>query len=181
MRFTGHRLALLFLLSSLTISSCTCESEAPPPPPIPPTRAPGFQTTHVPTAMPTATAAPATPTAPAAAEAVPTGPALPSDFPKDVPILDGATVAAVQQLGGGAHNVLFSTTEDMGKAYEFYKKELGDKGHEVTQQYQAREQSFLSFRKGDMITNVIVAPDPKDRSKRIVAVMYYQEQPAEDF
>lgn len=175
-----NRCTPLVLLLSLTISSCTCSQEAPaPPPPVPPSRAPGFQITTDPGPARTATPVPAPPTEVVAA--APTELALPADFPADVPILEGSTVAAVQTLGGGAHNVLFSTDEDMTKAYEFYKDRLSEKGHEVTQQYQAREQAFLSFKKGDTVTNVIVAPDPKDPKKRIVAVMYYQEDPAEEF
>lgn len=180
MRHSSNTLAHLLLLA-MTVSSCTCGSEAPAPPVALPTRPPGFQNTAPP--KPTATAAPQAPTATVAAQPSPTSEtlALPDDFPKDIPVMDGATVAAVQKLGGGAHNVLFTTKAEGPQIFDFYKDDLKQKGHEVTQQYQTTGQSFLSFKKGNLVTNVVIAKDPKDPKKRVVGIMYYEEQPTEDF
>ena len=49
-------------------------------------------------------------------------------------------------------------------------------GWNVFQEYQHKNQSFVSFRKGKMINNMTVAKDPRT-GKQIVAVMYYEEQP----
>lgn len=171
-----------FLLLAATLSSCTCGQEAPPPPAVmPPTRPPGFQATVAPPPAPTEPAAPeATPTTAVEAEPTPTvAMALPPDFPADIAVMEGSTLASVQKLGGGAHNVLFTLDKDPAQVFEFYKDDLKAKGHEVTQQYQTREQSFLSFKKGDLVTNVVIAKDPNDPSKKVVAIMYYEEQPVE--
>jgi len=174
------RLSHLLLLA-MTLSSCTCGQEAPPPPAaVPPTRPPGFQATTAPTAAPTAPPAATATAAPVVAPTIDAA-ALPSDFPADISVMEGSKLEQVQKLGGGAHNVLFSTDADPAQVFDFYKDDLKTKGHEVTQQYQTREQSFLSFKKGNLVTNVVVAPDPKDPRKKVVAIMYYEEQPAEDF
>jgi hypothetical protein len=178
---SGGRLTHLFVLA-LVFSSCTCGQEEPPPPaPIPPTRPAGFHATVAATVVATATPA-AEATGTPAAESSPTSSvALPADFPDDIAIMEGSTLAGIQQLGGGANNVLFSTEEPAAKVFEYYKDNLKEKGHDVTQQYQTSEQSFLSFKRGDRVTNVVVAKDPNDPSKRIVAIMYYEEDPAEEF
>lgn len=176
------RLSHLLLLA-MTLSSCTCGQEAPPPPPaaLPPTRPPGFQATSAPTAAPTQPPA-ATPTAASAAvTATPDVSALPSNFPKDITVMEGSELAQVQKLGGGASNVLFTTEAEPAKVFSYYKDDLKAKGHEVTQQYQTHDQSFLSFKKGDLVTNVVIAPDPNNPKKKVVAIMYYEEQPAEEF
>jgi len=134
--------------------------------------------TKAPESAPTATAAAPTPAGPPTA--TPEAVALPADFPKDIPVMDGSKVAGVQKLGGGAHNVLFTTDAEPAKIFAFYKDDLKEKGHEVTQQYQARDQSFLSFKKGALVTNVVIAPDPNDPKKKVIAVMYYEDQAGED-
>lgn len=176
-----YRLSHLLLLA-MVVSSCTCGSEAPPPPTPVPTHAPAVQ---APGTKPTATrpAAPS-PTGAAAAAASPTTAAdlqLPSNFPKDITVMEGSTLAGVQKLGGGAQNVLFTTDVETNKAFDYYKDDLKQKGHEITQQYQTGEQSFLSFKKGNQVTNVVIAKDPRDPKKKIVAIMYYDEQPADEF
>jgi hypothetical protein len=174
------RLAHLLLLA-MTVSSCTCGNEAPPKPAAVPTKAPVAAPPVA--AKPTDTAAPivATPTAASLVTPSPSDVALPDNFPKDIAVMEGSTLAAVQKLGGGAQNVLFTTQAEGAKVFEYYKDDLKQKGHEVTQQYQTSEQSFLSFKKGNNVTNVVIAKDPKDPKKRVVAIMYYEEQPTEDF
>jgi len=182
MRRQAYRLAHLLLLA-MTVSSCTCGTEAPPPPVALPTRQLGFQTTPGSAAAkrtPTVASAPTATSAPLVS-ATPAVVALPADFPKDIAIMEGSTLAGVQKLGGGAHNVLFNSTADSPQIFNFYKDDLKQKGHEITQQYQTTSQSFLSFKKGNLVTNVVVAKDPKDPKNQVVAIMYYEEQPAEDF
>ena len=41
----------------------------------------------------------------------------------------------------------------------------------------AREQSFLSFKKGNTVTNMSVSKDPKTGKPKIAVVMYYDEEP----
>lgn len=175
----GRHVHLLVL--AFTLSSCTCGMEEPPPPaPILPTRAPGFHVTAA-AAKATATAVPEPTEAPAAPPSPTSSVALPKDFPSDISVMEGSSLAGVQQLGGGASNVLFNSDAPAAEIFEYYKDDLKEKGHEVTQQYQTREQSFLSFKHGDRVTNVVIAKDPNDPEKRVVAIMYYVEEPAEEF
>jgi hypothetical protein len=94
-----------------------------------------------------------------------------------VPLPYGATVMAVQSLANNAHSVVFSTDSDTPETFNLYKNTMKGSGWgNPTQEYQGKEQSFLSFKKGDTITNISVSKDPKT-GKRIVAVMYYDEKP----
>src|SRR6185295_5244890 len=102
---------------------------------------------------------------------------VPENFPEGIPIPEGSEVMAVQHLANDARNVIFSTEGDAPQLFSLYKDSM--KGHgwgEPTQQYQGKEQSFLSFKKGETITNISVTKDPRS-GKRVVAVMYYDEKP----
>jgi hypothetical protein len=106
---------------------------------------------------------------------------LPSDFPKAITVMEGSTLDAVQKIRGRAQSVLFSTEVEPSKVLEFYKRDLEKNGHQVTQKAESPERSFLSFKQGDVVTNVVVAKDPRDPKKCVIAVMYYEEQPAQEF
>jgi hypothetical protein len=161
--------------------SCTCHSDVPPPPVLVEHRPNGFNS-----ALPTkkagehkkerlAAATPVTPTA--KAETTPTAgnAALPVDFPKDIPVLEGSEPFAVQDLAGNAHNVLFHSDKEAPAIFQHYRQNMQTKGWNVTQEYQNKEQSFLSFKKGKTITNMTIAKDPRT-GKQVVAIMYYEEE-----
>jgi len=107
--------------------------------------------------------------------------ALPNDFPSDVPIYAGASLMAVQRTGGNGRNVLFGSSAPAPEIYRFYERELKANGYELTQQYEAQTQSFLSFKKGQLITNIVIAPDPNDPKRQVIAIMYHTEEPVEEF
>jgi hypothetical protein len=174
-------------IASLSFASCTCQRDLPEPPAAPAARKGGFgalaPTTRglaqsgaeerVAQAAPT----PIPPTLPAAADESPT-PAtaeLPENFPRDVPVFKDAEVFAVQDLAQSAKNVLFHVDAESPEVFSFYKDNMRSEGWNVAQEYTAKEQSFLSFRKGRMITNVTIVKDPNS-GKRVVAVMYYEEE-----
>ncbi len=118
-----------------------------------------------PTALPTS----ARPAAPEIAE-------IPEDFPSDVPLFKDAEVFGVQNLAAGAKNVLFHTDGDVPEVFSFYKSEMSGEGWDVKQEYEQSNQSFLSFEKDGMITNMTVARDPQT-GKQVIAVMYYKQLP----
>ena len=110
-------------------------------------------------------------------KATPDQSSVPDNFPEGVPIPEGSHVMAVQSLANDAHNVIFATEGDTPQIFDLYKKSMGSSGWgHPTQEYQGKEQSFLSFKKGDTITNISVSKDPKS-GQRIIAVMYYEEKP----
>ena len=168
---------------TLTFSSCTCSSTTPEAPPPPQARPGGFgmlkpterQAPDIPRGVVTpkeveAREAPTLPTAAVEAK-------LPDDFPTDIPVFDGAKVAAVQKLANNANNVIFTADDaDAPKVFDFYKKDMEHEGWKTEQEFQGPENSFLSFKKDGMITNVSVTKDPKS-GKRVIAVMYYKEEP----
>jgi hypothetical protein len=100
---------------------------------------------------------------------------IPDDFPQGVPVPEGAKVMAVQQLANNAHNVIFSAEGESPQIFTFYKDSMKGSGWNVTQEYQGKDQSFLSFKRGKTVTNMSVSRDPKT-GKRIVAIMYYEEE-----
>lgn len=101
---------------------------------------------------------------------------IPADFPADVPVFKDAEVFGVQNLAAGAKNVLFHTDGDVPEVFNFYKSSMSGEGWDVKQEYEQGNQSFLSFEKDNMITNMTVARDPQT-GKQVIAVMYYKQQP----
>lgn len=175
---------IVFLLGSLAFSSCTCRQDMPEVPKAVkrpsgfsaslPTKgspqAPGALTTPVPPTPST----PQTPSTPATSPTIGEI-ALPENFPSDVPVFKGAKPFAVQTLAGDARNVLFHTDGAAPEVFNFYQDQMRQQGWNPSQQYQTKEQSFLSFKKGKMITNMTISKDPRT-GKQIVAIMYQEEQ-----
>ncbi len=187
-----HRWMPGALAAALCFSSCTCQREAPPQLGALPTRAPGFQATvSTPAASPRAAALPTgSPTVARLTLETPTAPVgptpageltLPDNFPRDVPVYAGANLITVQRMGGEGRNVLFGSSAPAPEIYRFYEKELKANGYELTQQYETQTQSFLSFKKGQLITNIVIAQDPNDPKRQVIAIMYHTEEPAEEF
>lgn len=174
---------LAAVLLALSFSSCTCSSTTPAvPKPTPVARAgwvtkpsPRSGEVRVPDAVqPEDIEAREAPTPP---PATPEQAVLPDDFPSDVPVYEGADVAAVQKLANGASNIVFTVDHaEIPQVFDFYKNDMRGSGWNVEQEYQGKEQSFLSFKKGNTITNVSVTTDPKS-GRKVIAVMYYDEQP----
>jgi hypothetical protein len=171
------------VVSLLPFSSCTCQRDTPEPPPKLVQRPGGFGGVITPRKLPERVVeAQITPRemTPAAAPTMPATPdqsSVPDSFPEGVPIPAGSTVLAVQSLANDARNVVFATEGETPQLFNLYKDSMRGSGWgNPTQEYQGKEQSFLSFKKGDTITNISVSKDPKS-GRRIVAVMYYDEKP----
>lgn len=175
-----HRVfrGLVFVLAAgMAFSSCTCSEDVPPPPETR-QRSAGFaaklptqpRSQRVAAAPPTPNL-PVTPLrdTPTIGEAV-----LPENFPTDVPVFENAQAFAVQNLAGEAKNVLFYSEGEPRKIYDFYVDKMEKSGWKTEQQYQTREQSFLSFRKGRMIANMTISKDPRSE-RQIIGIMYQQE------
>jgi hypothetical protein len=166
----------------LPFSACTCSEEAPPPPKtaerpsgfgamITPRKAPEQIPGQLAQA-PTPQGAPTLPPAPTVSQSN-----VPDNFPEGIPIPDGSKVVGVQNLANDAKSVIFTADQDSPELFNLYRDTMKKSGWgDPTQQYQGKDQSFLSFKKDDTVTNVSVSKDPKT-GQRIVAVMYYQEKP----
>ena len=181
------QLFILILLGSLALSSCgscsscSCGKESAKEPRLFPTRASGFalrtpgrqarkvvrdlanvarmEPTRIPDELPTP---------------VPEV-ELPEGFPEDVPLLEGSRAFAVQELAGDARNVLFHVDENKAEVFRHYRSSMQEEGWEITQEYEANHQSFLSFKKGQMIANMTISTDPRT-GKRVVGIMYQEEE-----
>jgi hypothetical protein len=166
-------------LSLLPFSSCTCYREAPEPPSKIAERPKGFSTMVTPRSAPERVEPQVSPAvqakAPPTVGRTPVPATMPENFPEGVPVPEGSQVLAVQHLANDASNVIFTADGESPQLYSFYKDSMKRTYGEPTQQYQGKDQSFLSFKKGDTIINVSVSKDPRS-GKRIVAVMYYDEQ-----
>ncbi|MFN8641918.1 MAG: hypothetical protein U0802_09770 [Candidatus Binatia bacterium] len=167
-------------LLMMTFSSCTCSSTTPEAPPTPAPR-PGFGLLK-PTqrTLPDVARGEVTPQELEARPAPTPPPAeakLPESFPADVPLYEGAEVAGTGQVPNG-NNVVFTAdpNEDTPKVFSFYKDALTRKGWKGTQEYQGKDQSFLTFEKDNTVTNISISTDPKT-GKRVIAVMYYEQKP----
>jgi hypothetical protein len=173
------------LVAAALFSSCTCHKEVSETAPHAFEAAtPGFRSGVKATPQPRAQAQPPTPAPqPTAAQVAMESPAppvdLPSDFPQDVPVYKDAAVTQVQNLANNAHNVIFRTTAPVAEVYTFYEKKMTASGWKVTQQVERGSHAFMSFKKGDLITNLTVAEDPQSPGNQVIAIMYEQEQPLE--
>ena len=176
------RLAAL-AVSLLPFSSCTCQRQAPEPPKVA-ERSGGFGAIMTPRKLPERVEARITPrhVEPAEQER-PTPPppvsqsTVPENVPEGVPIPEGSEVMAVQKLANEAQNVVFATEGDSPQLFKLYKDKMEDSGWgHPTQEYEGKEQSFLSFKKNETIINISVSKDPRS-GRRVVAVMYYEEKP----
>ena len=180
----GMRFAFLGLCSVISIQSCTCHEE----PPLEtsskigerggfnaalPTRKRDARkdddalarmrlTPEIPPTLP--------PTAPPTQGTV----ELPDNFPSDVPVFKDAEPVAVQNVAHNGHTVLFHVDAEPKEVFSFYKEKMGKVGWNSEQEYTTKSQSFLSFKKGNTITNVTIAKDAKT-GKQVIAVMYYDE------
>ncbi len=172
----------MVMLGGMLLGSCTCHRTLPEAPTQPERRSGGFGA-----ALPTKAQVAKPAVAPRLTPVVPTSSpvgetptpgavSLPADFPQDVPVFKDAEAFAVQQLAGDAHNVLFHVDADAPEIFNYYRDNMRTEGWNVTQEYQHNNQSFLSFRKGDTITNMTVSKDPRT-GKQIIAIMYYEEKP----
>lgn len=177
MRYTGI-MASAVLLTAVAFSSCTCHQQLEQPPGIQ-ERPSGF---HAEGAKPTPMMKAQAPTParkyapPQPTQAPGAQPALPTDFPQDVPVYKGAEVTQVQSLANNAHNVVFSTSAAVVDVYKFYQDSLTQAGWKVTQNFERPEHSFISFQKGDLVTNITIARNPQT-GKQMIAIMYEKEKP----
>lgn len=172
----------LLAASLLPFSSCTCHQQTPEPPAKTVERSGGFgvkaATRRPPGMPPVSEVSPVGALEPTKPPDVPAGAEkaeVPDDFPSDVPVPEGSEVVAVQELANKAHNVVFSAEGDTKQIFKFYKDTLSKKDWNVTQEYEGKDQSFLTFKKDKTVTNMVVSTDPKT-GKRVVAIMYYEEE-----
>lgn len=177
------RIPVWMIVGGLAFSSCTCQENLPDPPKATERNASGFQAslgTRAPRKAEIvehlASITPVEPTLPEAEETPPRADSdLPENFPTDIPLFEGAETFAVQNLAQGAKNVLFYVDADTPKVFEFYKDGMDKEGWNVTQEAQQKYQSFLSFKKDKMVTNMTISKDPKT-GRQVVAIMYYEEE-----
>jgi hypothetical protein len=181
-----RRSIVLFTLAAglLPFSSCTCRTTTPEAPPkrsapggfgavVTPRRIPERVAESVGQVTPAGIEPAQVPTLPPAQEAT-----VPDNFPEGIPIPEGSEIMASQTLANKASSVVFATKEgDAPKLFNLYKSEMESNGWgPPTQEAQNKEQSFLSFKKGNTITNISITKDPRS-GRRVVAVMYYEEEP----
>jgi hypothetical protein len=108
----------------------------------------------------------------------PTPPAgVPDNWPKDVPIYKDAALSQVQNLANNAHNVIFSTSDQISNVTSFYQDKMTDAGWKVTEQFEHGDHAFYKFEKGQMVANLTVADDAQNPGKKIIAIMYEEQQP----
>jgi len=178
------RYVVFVMLAGFFFGSCTCQRSLPEPPKkeFARRRHAGF---HLPTpkhrrqrtkreiARPTRVPPPHQPTLPPASVG---DVDLPENFPEDIPVFEDAEPFAVQDLAQDARTVLFRADAGRPEIFEYYRDKLKDSGWKVAQEYNGREQSFLSFKKGDTLTNIVISRDPKT-GKQVIAVMYQEQKP----
>ena len=171
---------ILALAGGLAFSSCTCHRDAEEANQdlaraVPTRRAASLPTRPHPAVSQVEVPTVVVPTAPPVPVPTQGEVSLPNDFPSDVPVFKDAKAFAVQKLAGNAQSVLFHADAESKEIYQYYRDEMRTKGWNVEQEYQNANQSFLSFRKGKVLTNMTISKDPRT-DKRVIMIMYQQEQ-----
>ncbi len=168
------------LLGAMVFSSCTCHDQVSQAPTFqePPS---GFHSGAKVTPQARAQGPVTTPARPfgpqVAAGPSPTPPAdIPADFPKDVPIYKDASLNRVQNLANNAHNVIFSTQAPISDVSNFYQSQMTGSGWKISEQFSRDNHAFFKFEKGDMVANLTIAEDVQNPGKKIIAIMYEQQQ-----
>ena len=164
---------------AMSMSSCECQCGKNKPPQVSENSAPDFQAGKPPQ-MPEGTRPtpaekpqPKPPVDLANLTPVP----LPESFPKDIPVMEGAEVAQVQDLANNAHNVIFATDKPVAETSAFYRKQLESAGWKLTQNAERGNHAFIAFKRGNMIANIQIAEDNRYPGKRLIAIMYEEEEP----
>ena len=93
--------------------------------------------------------------------------------------MQDAELANVKEMAQNARAVLVRTEQELPQVYSFYEKDLKAKGWTLEQNYQAENQAFLGFRRGNTILNMTIAKDPNNPGKRLVNIMYQEDQKPE--
>ncbi len=184
MRYLASTAALV-LFTAMAFSSCTCHDQVEPRPQIDDS-ASGFnvKVSSTPSAAPRAqvaspTAVAATPTAAATvSRPSPTPPdRLPTDFPSEVPVIPGSTLAQVQDLANSARNVIFTSDKPVLELVKTYEDTLGKAGWRITQQFTRDQHAFATYEKGNMSVNVTIVTDADAPGQQVIAVMYEEQKP----
>ncbi|MDD4872424.1 MAG: hypothetical protein PHR77_17880 [Kiritimatiellae bacterium] len=79
---------------------------------------------------------------------------IPDNFPKDVYVYDGATVAAVVTVPEGC-NMSLQTKDSSEKVIAAYKSKMGANGWKEEASYNTAQQVMISYKKDNKTANVI--------------------------
>ena len=91
---------------------------------------------------------------------------LPADFPRDVPVLKGATVK-VAMAQGNRMVVHLSTSSPVAEAARFYSEALQGQGWRIESSTIASDLSTLSARKGKSLCGVTVSKEGRGTLVRL--------------
>lgn len=92
---------------------------------------------------------------------------LPADFPKDVPILKGATLKVAMSQGERMVVHLY-TTASIADAAKYYNAELKDRGWNIENTSHSGEMFIVSAKKGKTLCGVTVSKEGKGTLVRLV-------------
>lgn len=97
------------------------------------------------------------------------GLSLPSDFPKNVPILSDANILSVtSKTANGSAMVVYTTSKTNKEVYDYYKAEMVTKGW--TEQMSFSEE-MLSFTQGDQSALIIVAKSEENKGTSVTVTV----------
>ena len=91
---------------------------------------------------------------------------LPSDFPRDVPVLKGATVRVAMSQGNRMVVHLY-TSSPVAEAAKFYNEALKGEGWQIESSTIASDMSTLSARKGKSLCGVTVSKEGRGTLVRL--------------
>jgi hypothetical protein len=73
--------------------------------------------------------------------------------------------------------VIFSTSDQIANVTRFYQDKMTGAGWKITEKFEHGDHAFYKFEKGQMVANLTVAEDVQNPGKKVIAIMYEEQQP----
>ncbi len=101
---------------------------------------------------------------------------IPDGFPDDMPLYPGATVKVASE-SAGMILVSLETADSSKQVWDYYKKELGDKGWQILSTLNAPEGGQISVKKDSQVCTVTIATVKKSGGATATIMVSPQPKP----
>ena len=100
--------------------------------------------------------------------------ALPSEFPKNLPVFPGAAIEHVRKPKGSMREIFLVSGAQLDQLVNFYKDQLAKAGYDVTSTLKmaARRTWSCDFHKGGQQCSVMLFPNDQDKTKLTIDLIY---------
>ena len=98
------------------------------------------------------------------------GVSIPTDFPKDVYVVDGDIASAMKNVMGAGYQSTLSNGKTVSENQAIYEEELIKEGWTIGQSFAMGDTVMLSANKDDRTTSVTISIDPDNEGTTMVII-----------